>query len=85
MQSSWFSFTQVREGGEIQLKGAFLVLDIFDQLVAVFLTPSRISRRLFNVACLLAYVSQQKPVPACGKKDVNESMADKKRVEQFWH
>ena len=50
------------------------------ELVAALLTLIRISKRLSYIACLAAYIPEQKPILGREKEDINESMTNKERV-----
>ena len=51
-----------------------------EELVAALLALIRISKRLSCIACLAAYISEQKPILGREKEDINESMTNKERV-----
>ena len=51
-----------------------------EELVAALLALIRISKRLSYIACLAAYIPEQKPILGREKEDINESMTNKERV-----
>ena len=51
-----------------------------EELVAALLALIRISKRLSCIACLAAFIPEQKPILGREKEDINESMTNKERV-----